>query len=219
MALAIFDLDNTLLGGDSDYLWGEFMIEKGMVDASEFKQQNDRFYQDYLKGTLDLLAYLEFALVPLTQHDYEHLDALHAEFMQQYIEPIILPASEKLIATHREQKDTLLVITATNEFIVAPIVKKLGIPNMLATELERGPRTYTGKVTGLPSFQHGKVERLRFWINQYDESLWHQEHYFYSDSFNDLPLLEQVQRPFAVDPDEQLAAQAKTRNWPIISLR
>lgn len=217
MSLAIFDLDNTLIAGDSDHLWGEFLIEKNKVDAHQFKQANDQFYADYQASSLDIKAYLNFALEPLTQFTRDELTALHAEFMQTKIDPIILPQALKLIQKHRDQEDTLLIITATNRFVTQPIANKLGITNLLASEPEFVQGKYTGKSIGTPCYQHGKVERLHEWLTQTDHSL--VGSFFYSDSINDLPLLSLVDNPVVVDGDVKLQGWAKSKNIPNISLR
>ncbi|MBX2858790.1 MAG: HAD-IB family hydrolase [Cellvibrionaceae bacterium] len=217
MSLAIFDLDNTLIAGDSDHSWGEFLVEKSLVDAKTFKQGNDQFYQDYLDGTLDIIAYQAFALAPLTRLSQEQLRALQAEFMAEKIQNLMLEKAQKLIDSHRSQNHKLLIITATNRFIAAPIAKQLNIENLLATEPEIINKKYTGRITGTPCFQEGKVTRLQSWLNSRELDL--TRSYFYSDSHNDLPLLKRVSHPVAVDPDEKLKREADQRGWNIISLR
>lgn len=217
MALALFDLDNTLLGGDSDHAWGEFLVREGVVDGDVFRAENDRFYLEYQEGRLDILSYLEFALRPLTRFSMEELAALHRRFMVTMIEPMILPRGEALLARHREAGDRLLIITATNAFVTRPIAERLEVPALLATEPEIRDGRYTGGVAGTPCFREGKLQRLRQWLAQSGESL--DGASFYSDSHNDLPLLRAVSRPVAVDPDPALAAEAAQREWPVISLR
>ena len=217
MALAIFDLDNTLIGGDSDYLWGQFVCERGIVDAADFSDRNDQFYADYKAGRLDINAYLRFALSPLRGQPPEILDAWHRDFMASKIEPILLPKAERLIANHRDRGDDLLVITATNRFITEPIARALGVPDILACEPEVVDGLYTGEPTGTPSYKEGKVTRLHEWLDGRGISL--EGAYFYSDSHNDLPLLEMVDKPVVVDPDDILLARARERGWPVISLR
>ncbi|MBA6413524.1 HAD family hydrolase [Parahaliea sp. F7430] len=217
MTLAIFDLDNTLIGGDSDHLWGCFLCERGLVDSDEFGRQNEQFYLDYQRGQLDIEAYLRFALAPLANQPPERLAQWHRDFMAEVIEPIFLPAAEALIRHHREQGHRLLIITATNEFITRPIAKALGIDELLACEAEQVDGYYTGEPAGIPSFGEGKVTRLQAWLEQENESL--TDSWFYSDSHNDLPLLEQVDNPVAVDPDDTLRAHAEAAGWPVISLR
>ena len=216
MPLAIFDLDNTLLAGDSDYLWGQFLGELGVVDRISYERENERFYREYREGRLDIMAFLTFSLKPLAQHPREQLDIWHAQFMRDKIEPLITDASERLIQDHRDAGDTLMIITATNAFVTAPIAARLGIPHLIATEPEIADGRYTGRVAGTPSFREGKVSRLQDWLQQHRETL--EGAWFYSDSHNDLPLLERVSHPVAVDPDESLAIQAQERSWPVISL-
>ena len=217
MHLAIFDLDNTLLAGDSDYLWGKFLAERGIVDAEFYEKENQRFYEEYKAGQLDIFEFLAFSLKPLTEHSPEVLTSLHHEFMQLCIQPIITPATRKLLTRHRESGDTLLIITATNRFITAPIAEELGVPHLLATDPEMRDGRYTGRVAGTPCFREGKVERLQAWLKQTGNNL--ATSWFYSDSHNDLPLLEMVSHPVAVDPDETLTDHAEAKGWPIISLR
>ncbi len=217
MALAIFDLDNTLIGGDSDYLWGQFVCEQGIVDAAQFSALNDQFYADYKSGNLDINAYLRFALGPLKGQSRETLDRWHAQFMQSAIAPVMLPKAARLIDNHRDRGDELLIITATNRFITEPIAQALGIPDILACEPETVDGKYTGEPTGIPSYKEGKITRLREWLEGRSTSL--EGAYFYSDSHNDLPLLELVDKPVAVDPDEILYARAREMDWPVISLR
>lgn len=217
MALAIFDLDNTLLGGDSDHAWGEFLVQKGIVDATEYGAANDRFYRAYQSGTLDIHEYLAFALEPLTRFDLAELKQLHDEFMRTKIAPLRLPKADALIAEHRARGDYLLIITATNAFITRPIGESLGVDALLASEPELRDGRYTGGIVGTPCFREGKVTCLREWLQQhpYDTA----EAYFYSDSQNDLPLLNMVGQPIAVDPDATLRSEALARGWPIMSLR
>lgn len=217
MALAIFDLDNTLLAGDSDHSWGVFLVEKQLVDADVYRQANDKFYADYKNGTLDIRAYLQFSLAPLTRHSLVELAELHAEFMREHIEPLMLPKAEALLQLHRDQGDHLLIITATNGFVTRPIAKRLGVDDILATDPEVVDDRYTGNFVGEPCFQAGKITHLHAWLKQSQHSL--EGAYFYSDSINDLPLLEQVDQPVVVDADERLAAIARERNWKAISLR
>lgn len=217
MALAIFDLDNTLLGGDSDYLWGQHLVELGAVDAETYAASNQKFYQDYVDGVLDNDAYLEFALRPLAEHAPDLLHGWRTRFIAEKIEPLILPAARELIAEHHRRGDTLLIITATNRFITEPIAEMLGIEHLLATELELLDGRYTGKTAGIPTFREGKITALHHWAAQHDVDL--AGSWFYSDSHNDIPLLEQVEHPVAVDPDEALRLHAEQRGWPIISLR
>lgn len=215
--LAIFDLDNTLLNGDSDHAWGEFMVERGMVDADYYRRQNDEFYEAYKRGNLNIMAYLEFALEPLTRFSNNELALRHDEFMQTRVAGMRQRRADELITWHRSQGHLPMIITATNRFVTGPIANALGIDVLLATEPETIGGTYTGKVAGIPCFQHGKVERLHAWLEKSRHSL--QGSYFYSDSINDLPLLLAVSHPVAVDPDERLRHEAGQRGWQVISLR
>lgn len=217
MALAIFDLDNTLLGGDSDHAWGEFLVAKGIVDSDEFKAKNDEFYLQYQRGGLDIDAYLRFALSPLRKYDRAELDAMHANFMAEYIAPLRLPKADALLQQHRDAGDFVMIITATNSFVTRPIAEALGVKTLLASEGEVVNGRYTGKPSGIPCFQEGKVTRLNHWLEETGQSL--NGSYFYSDSHNDLPLLKAVDHPIAVDPDDTLKAAANAAGWPVISLR
>lgn len=217
MSLAIFDLDNTLLADDSDYLWGQFLIEQGIVDGAAYERDNQQFYDDYRAGTLDIQEFLTFMLRPLAEHPLEQLLTWRAQFIEDKIRPILLPKAMELLARHRMAGDTLLIITATNRFLTAPIAELLEVPHLLATEVEFTAGRYTGRPIGIPCFQHGKVERLSAWLAETGHNL--DESWFYSDSHNDLPLLGQVSYPVAVDPDATLAEHAQERGWPIISLR
>lgn len=217
MSLAIFDLDNTLLGDDSDYLWGQFLVQQGLVDGDFYARENQRFYKEYQSGELDIFEFLAFSLKPLSEHSREKLDALHQQFMQEVIKPVMLPAAQLLLEKHRAQGDTLMIITATNSFITGPIAAALGVEILISTDPEIVDGLYTGKVDGTPCFQSGKVTRLETWLTAHQENL--ADSWFYSDSQNDLPLLELVTHPVAVDPDETLADHARNKGWPIISLR
>lgn len=217
MALAIFDLDNTLIAGDSDYSWGEFLVAQGMVDPEEYKRMNDRFYRDYQAGRLDIRDYLAFALRPLAELAPEQLAQLHRRFMAEVVDAMWLPRALELLTEHRRRGDFLLVITSTNRFVVEPICRRLGVDDLLATELEMEGGRYTGRVEGEPAFREGKVARLQAWLRETGREL--EGSYFYSDSLNDLPLLERVSHPVAVDPDDELAGVARERGWPVISLR
>ncbi len=217
MPLAIFDLDNTLLSGDSDYLWGQYLVELGVVDGAAHEAANALFYADYKAGRLDIDAFLAFALRPLRENRPEALLAWRAEFVASRIEPLIGRPAQELVERHRRAGDTLLVITATNAFVTAPIVERFGIPHLIATEPERDARGFTGRVAGIPAFREGKVARLQQWVQEHGSSI--NGSHFYSDSSNDLPLLERVDTPVAVDPDPLLAEVARSRGWPLISLR
>ena len=217
MTLAIFDLDNTLIGGDSDNLWGQYLFEAGLVDAVDFSATNNQFYEDYKTGSLDIDAYLRFALGPLKGQPRTVLDAWHKDFMRTVIQPIMLPRAKALIANHKAQGHTLLIITATNVFITRPIADVLGIETLLGCEAEIVDGLYTGEPTGVPSYREGKVTRLNAWLQETGDSM--EGAYFYSDSHHDLALLEKVDNPVAVDPDDRLRARAVEAGWPIMSLR
>ncbi|MFN3581579.1 MAG: HAD family hydrolase [Pseudomonas sp.] len=217
MALAIFDLDNTLLGGDSDHAWGEFIVANNIVDGEAYKTRNDAFFNDYLAGRLDIEVYLNFCLQLLAEHEPEQLTAWHQQFMTEWIEPMVLPKALALIDKHRQAGDTLMIITATNRFVTGPIAERLGFDILLATECERIDGRYTGRTTDIPCFREGKVTRLERWLMENGKKL--DGSYFYSDSQNDLPLLNMVDNPVAVDPDDVLRAHAQEKGWPILSLR
>ncbi|WP_455218401.1 histidinol-phosphatase [Kaarinaea lacus] len=217
MSLAIFDLDNTLLGDDSDYLWGKFLVEQQLVDRAFYERENQRFYEEYKQGSLDILEFLAFSLEPLTRIEMSRLHELHEQFMEEKIKPVILHKAVALLNKHRDLGDTLLIITATNRFITGPIATVLGVENLIATDPEIIDGNYTGKVSGTPCFREGKVTRLKQWLVENQENL--SSSWFYSDSHNDLPLLEMVTQPVAVDPDDTLLQHAEARGWPVISLR
>lgn len=216
MGLAIFDLDNTLLNGDSDYLWGRFLVSKQLVDGDYYEKENQRFYDEYKAGQLDIFEFLAFSLQPLSQHSLPALQQLHDEYMQTVIRPLITRAARQLLQQHRDQGHILLIITATNRFITEPIARELGVEHLLATDPEMLDGRYTGRVAGIPCFREGKVQRLEAWLKQTGRNL--AESWFYSDSHNDLPLLERVRYPVAVNPDDTLADHASQKGWPIISL-
>ncbi len=217
MSLALFDLDNTLIAGDSDHAWGEFLVNKGLVDAEEYKKANDHYYHAYLEGTLDIHDYLAFSLKPLTQYTTQEIHAWREIFIEECIRPLLLPAATDLLDKHRQQGHEILIITATNRFITEPIARLLDVQELIAVEPEFIDGSYTGKVLGVPSFREGKVIRLNAWLTEKDLTL--KNSWFYSDSHNDLPLLEVVDNPVAVDPDEELRLRAIKEGWPIISLR
>ena len=215
--LAIFDLDNTLLNGDSDHAWGEFLCRKGVVDAEEYRKANDYFYEQYKSGSMNIFEFLEFALRPLAANSNETLAQWHAEFMQEVIQPMMLPKAAALLQKHRDAGEHLMIITATNRFVTGPIAEQLGVDTIIATDPEMVNGNYTGKVAGTPCFQAGKVERLNTWLAENGATL--EGSSFYSDSINDLPLLEKVDYPVAVNPDEKLTTEANRRGWPILDLR
>jgi HAD superfamily hydrolase (TIGR01490 family) len=215
--LVIFDLDNTLIAGDSDHAWGEFLITKGLVDPIEHAQKNDRFYQQYQQQTLDIHEYQAFVLAPLIKLDHQTKQALHHEFMRTVISDLRLKKSDELIKKHQDAGDKLIIITATNSFISAPIGRWLDIEIVIATEPEIVDGQFTGKLSGTPCFREGKISRLNQWLSTQEKKF--SEVTFYSDSINDLPLLEYANYPVVVDPDDSLRAEAIARHWPIISLR
>ena len=217
MALALFDLDNTLLAGDSDHAWGEFLCRRGLVEADSYRARNDAFYQDYLEGRLDVQAYQDFCQELLGRSEMDQLDAWHRDFMAEFIEPIILAKGEALIRRHLEAGDRVAIITATNRFITGPIAARLGVDTLLATECGVENGRYIGRSVDVPCFQEGKVVRLERWLDENGLNL--DGSWFYSDSRNDLPLLSRVSNPVAVDPDPILRAEAEARGWPVISLR
>jgi HAD superfamily hydrolase (TIGR01490 family) len=220
MKLALFDLDNTLLNGDSDFAWSEFMIERGEFDREVFEAKNLAFYEQYKAGTLDIFEFLDFQLKPLSRHSHEVLNAWHEQFMREKIRPMIGQKALDLVARHRDSGDICLMITATNRFVTAPIAAAFGISDLIATEPEEVNGRFTGKVSGVPSFREGKIIRLESWMAERGwswDSFTHST--FYSDSLNDLPLLNKVQTPVAVDADPTLRAHALAQGWAVISLR
>lgn len=217
--LALFDLDNTLLAGDSDHAWGEFLIGKKLVDAEEHRRKNDHFYQQYTEGKLDIHGYVKFTLTPILNFNEHERNLLHAEFVQKAITPLMLESAQSLVAQHKAAGDLCVIITATNEFITTPIAGLFQIEHLLSTELELENNQYTGNISGIPCYQLGKVEKLQQWLDARADNLQISEAIFYSDSINDLPLLQRVANPIAVDPDPQLRQAAERSSWKIISLR
>jgi HAD superfamily hydrolase (TIGR01490 family) len=215
--LALFDLDNTLLEGDSDYEWAQFLIEEGVLHPDEFHARNEWFFARYKDGTLDIHEFLDFQLAPIAGRARAQLDAWHADFMQRKIRPIVCPRAPELIASHGDALTA--IVTATNRFITAPIAAELGVPHLLATDIEEVDGVFTGKPRGTPTFREGKIRRVNDWLAGRGEKLGDFESWFYSDSLNDLPLLELVTHPVAVDPDPTLNAHAREHGWPVISLR
>jgi HAD superfamily hydrolase (TIGR01490 family) len=215
--LALFDLDHTLLDGDSDVSWAQFLIEEGVLHAEEYHAKNEWFFERYKDGTLDIHEFLDFQLAPLAGRPRAQLDAWHEQFMQRKIRPIIHAGAPELITQHAGALTAL--VTATNRFITAPIAAELGIENLIATDIEEVDGVFTGKPRGTPSFREGKITRVKEWLGSRGRSLDDYESWFYSDSLNDLPLLELVDHPVAVDPDATLRAKAEERGWPIISLK
>ena len=216
VSLAIFDLDNTLLAGDSDYSWGQYLVEQRIVDGEHYERENRRYYEAYKAGTLDIHEFLAFSLRPLAVVDRERLEAHRRRFMREKILPMITPAARELVEKHRRAGDRLVIITATNSFVTRPIAEAFGIPHLIATEPEVKDGRFTGGVAGVPCFREGKVRRLQAWMAQHGETL--AGSWFYSDSHNDLPLLTRVDHPVAVNPDPELAEVARSRDWPVIRL-
>jgi len=220
MNLALFDLDNTLLAGDSDFQWAQFLIEQRALDRELHEARNLEFYEQYKAGTLDIHEFLDFQLKPLARHSRSQLDAWHREFMTNKIYPLIAPGARKLVERHQLDGDLCIIITATNSFVTAPIAHALGIEHLIATEPEQIDGEFTGKVSGVPCFKEGKITRLEEWLNQHNLTwLSFLQSWFYSDSLNDLPLLGKVTHPVAVDPDATLRNHANAHGWPMISLR
>jgi HAD superfamily hydrolase (TIGR01490 family) len=216
LTLAIFDLDKTLLAGDSDHAWGEFLVARGLVDGDTYKRYNDRFYAAYQAGELDIGAYLTFALQPLAEHDLATLRRWHSEFMRSTVTHMITPAARALVDQHRAAGHTLIIITSTNDFVAEPIARAFGVEILIATEAEIINGRYTGRFCGIPCYRDGKVARLRAWLQSHAETL--ADSWCYSDSHNDLPLLAIVDHPVAVNPDAILQAYACDHGWPILML-
>ncbi len=216
MTLALFDLDNTLLSDDSDYRWGQYLVEKKLIDSEEHTKKNKAFYQQYSEGVLDIHEFCAFSFEFLASKSMEELAVLHKDFMETQILASMSNKSKALIAQHKAMGHTLMVITATNSFVTRPIVTAFGIDNLIATEPKIENGRYTREIDGVPSFKEGKVTRLHAWLEKNNETL--EDSYFYSDSHNDLPLLEIVTTPIAVDPDPKLRAVAEDKGWDIISL-
>jgi HAD superfamily hydrolase (TIGR01490 family) len=220
MNLALFDLDNTLLSGDSDFEWAQFLIGKGVVDREVQEAKNLEFYEQYKAGTLDIQAFLAFQLAPLTRHPRTELDAWHREYMERHIRPLIGDAARALVRGHREAGDLCALVTATNSFVTGPIAREFGVPHLIATVPEWEDGRFTGRARGTPSFREGKILRTEAWLESL--GLWwgsFERSLFYSDSLNDLPLLSTVDTPVAVDPDDTLRAHATEMGWRIITLR
>jgi HAD superfamily hydrolase (TIGR01490 family) len=217
--LVLFDLDNTLLAGDSDYAWAQFLIEQGVLDRVQYEARNDEFFRQYKAGTLDILEFLAFQLAPLAVYSRAQLNRWHAEFMAQKIRPMIGAAARNLVERHRGADNLCAIVTATNSFVTAPIAREFGVPHLIATEPEERYGRFTGGVAGLPCFQSGKVTRVVEWLARERRTFesfaatW-----FYSDSANDLPLLECVSNPVAVDPDDRLREVATDRGWTILEI-
>lgn len=220
MDLVLFDLDNTLLAGDSDFAWAQFLIGKGVLDREVQEAKNIAFYEQYKAGTLDIFEFLDFQLAPLARHSRAELDAWHREFLQASIKPMITAQARALVKQHLERGAVVAVVTATNSFVTGPIVREFGIPHLIATIPAQQDGAFTGKPRGTPAFKAGKIERVEAWLESlglYFGSF--EQSWFYSDSHNDLPLMQKVDKPVAVDPDDTLRAHAVQQGWPVISLR
>ena len=218
--LALFDLDNTLLAGDSDFEWAQFLIDKGVLDREVQEAKNNEFYEQYKAGTLDIHAFLDFQLKALSRHERSQLDSWHAEFMASRIRPMMTPAALTLVDGHLEQGALVALVTATNSFVTGPIAREFGIAHLIATVAAQEEGRFSGRPRGLPAFREGKIARVEAWLESL--GLWwgsFGRSYFYSDSLNDLPLLEKVSHPVAVDPDATLRNHAERHGWPVISLR
>ena len=220
MKLALFDLDNTLLNGDSDFEWSQFLIRIGVLDRELFEAKNLAFYEHYKAGTLDIQEFLDFQLKPLSRHARKTLDEWHSQFMREQALGMITQSARDLVDRHRKAGDVCVIITATNSFVTAPIAREFGIEHLIATEPEHNGGEFTGRVAGVPCFREGKIIRLQNWLEQHG---WGLDSFavatFYSDSLNDLPLLSKVKNPVAVNPDETLRAHAEKLGWPVMSLR
>lgn len=220
LQLALFDLDNTLLAGDSDFQWAQFLMEEGAIDRATHEAKNIKFYEDYKKGQLDIYAFLDFQLEPLTRYPRSQLNAWHQRYMERKIYPMMTDKAQALVNKHKANGDLMVVITATNSFVTTPIAQAFGIDHLIGTVPEEINGEFTGRVVGTPSFQEGKVSRLKEWLAERKQSLTDFEStWFYSDSQNDLPLLKMVNHPVAVDPDPVLEDYAREQGWPVITLR
>ncbi len=217
MRLVLFDLDNTLLAGDSDYEWAQYLIDQGVLERAQYEARNNEFFAQYKAGVLDIHEFLDFQLKPLSQYSRATLDRWHSEFMQQRIRPMINARAKQLIAQH--SADTRVIITATNSFVTAPIAREFGIEHLIATIAEERDGRFTGRVTGTPCFREGKVTCLQAWLERANTSLAaFAQSWFYTDSINDLPLMERVTHPVAVDPDSRLEGRAREKGWPVLRL-
>jgi len=218
--LALFDLDNTLLAGDSDYNWSLFLIRQGLLDAKTHHDRNEQFYADYKDGSLDIIEFLKFQLIPLSEHKKVFLDELHLKYMDEVIRPMMTVKAQALVDKHKAAGDLCVVITATNSFVTKPIATAYGIEHLIGSDPEMVNGEYTGGVVGVPSFQEGKVTRINQWLAERGKKMSdYEKSYFYSDSHNDLALMKLVTNPVAVDPDAILSAYAEEQAWPQISLR
>ena len=219
LKLVLFDLDNTLLDGDSDYEWAQFLIEQGVLERASYEHRNQEFFDQYKAGRLDIHAFLDFQLAPLAQYPRAQLDAWHRLFMREKILPIIFAAARRLVTRNLQAGHLCAIVTATNSFVTAPIAREFGVDHLVATEPEEIGGRFTGKVSGTPCFREGKVARVEQWLARQGRA-WSDfsETRFYSDSHNDLPLLERVSHPVAVRPDHPLKHAALERGWEVITL-
>jgi len=219
MHLALFDLDNTLLPLDSDYEWGRFLGRVGAVDADAYQRENDRFYREYVAETMDIGEFLAFCLAPLAAHPAERLDGWHRRYMDEVIRPALRPQARALVDSHRERGDLCAIVTATNEFVTAPIAREFGIEHLIATGVERVDGRITGRPAGTPTYREGKIERTEHGLQSLGRR-WDsfERSWFYSDSANDIPLLSRVTDPVATNPDARLAAHAQERGWQVLRL-
>jgi len=220
LQLVLFDLDNTLLAGDSDFQWGQFLVEEGLVDRETHLAETLQYYEDYKQGELDIFAFLQFQLKPLSQNPRVELNAWHARYMEKKVRPMMTAKAQALVEKHRANGDLMIVITATNSFVTGPIAAAYGVEHLIGTTPEEVNGEFTGRVTGTPSYKEGKVTRLNEWLAMRGKTLADFDAtWFYSDSHNDLPLMKLVDKPVAVDPDAILKTYAEAQGWPIISLR
>ena len=218
--IALFDLDYTLLGGDATYAWIHFLIDQGVLERGPVAAELDRFYDDYGKGTLDIRAFLHFDFKPLASHPRVQLELWREQYLARIIAPMILPKSLELVASHEARGDLTMIITAANSFVSTPIARMFGVSHLLASVPESRDGEFTGNIEGIPCFHEGKVIMLDAWLASRGQTLADfRESYFYGDSQSDVPLMEKVTHPIAVEPDDALAELARQRNWPIISLR
>jgi len=219
LKLVLFDLDNTLLDGDSDYEWAQFLIDQGVLERASYEHRNQEFFDQYKAGRLDIYAFLDFQLAPLAQFPRAQLDAWHVQFMAQKILPKISAAARRLVDQSVREAQLCAIVTATNSFVTAPIAREFGVAHLVATEPEQISGRFTGKVSGTPCFREGKITRVEQWLAAQGRR-WEDfsETRFYSDSHNDLPLLERVTHPVAVRPDHPLRQAALARGWDIIEL-
>jgi HAD superfamily hydrolase (TIGR01490 family) len=219
MNLALFDLDYTLLAGDSDHAWGQFLVDRGLIDGGEFKRKNDNFWAQYKAGILDIEDYLEFALSFIAGKTPAELAPLHADYLDTVVRPMIHADAQALVRRHRDAGDLTAIVTATNAFLTAPMKEIFDVDHLIACEVEVAGGRYTGRAVGVPSMREGKITRVAAWLAESGRSLASfEKSFFYSDSLNDLPLLSMVTHPVAVNPDATLREHARTQGWPILDL-